>query len=184
METIWSLLGSELVFWFCALSGTALFAIQLILNLLGTSNEEIGGEDLDAGTFKWLSIQAITGFLMMFGWIGLTCKKEFHLSLALTIILALFGGFISIFAIGSIFRFAQKLKSSGTVFRVEDAIGKEATVYHRIPKIGSGKITLTLNSLSYEIDAISQNGAEIPSFAQVQIIKKIDEKTVLVTRCL
>ena len=86
----------------------------------------------------------------------------------------------SIFLIGTLFRFAEKLKSPGTVFRIEEAVGKEAVVYHRIPQMGSGKITLSLHNFSYEIDAVSEHSKEIPSFARVQVVKKLDDKTVLV----
>ncbi|MDP1607821.1 MAG: hypothetical protein Q8L98_00730 [Chlamydiales bacterium] len=169
------LVGSDPVFGYCALLGTSLFAIQLILNFL------IGDVEGDGVLqFKWLSKQALTGFLMMFGWIGLTCKKEFQVSMPVTILFAVLGGMVAVFLIGYLFALAKKLKSEGSVFRLEEAIGKEATVYQRIPKGGSGKITLSLHDLSYEIDAISQLAEEIPSFAQVQIINKVDDKTVLV----
>ena len=59
-------------------------------------------------------------------------------------------------------------------------IGKEAMVYQRIPKGGVGKITLSLNDLTYEIDAISHQNEELSSFIQVQVLKKSDEKTVVV----
>ncbi|HLB52239.1 MAG TPA: hypothetical protein VJK48_00835 [Chlamydiales bacterium] len=178
---ILQVLGSDPVFWFCALSGTGLFVIQLAFSIFGGG--ELGGEESsggDAGQFKWLSKQAVTGFLMMFGWIGLTCKKETDFSLGIAVALALIGGCFSIFLIGTLFRFAEKLKSPGTVFRIEEAVGKEAVVYHRIPQMGSGKITLSLHNFSYEIDAVSEHSKEIPSFARVQVVKKLDDKTVLV----
>lgn len=171
------------IFWFCALSGTGLFVIQFILNLFGgDTHDNIDDVDggIDSGKFKWLSKQALTGFLMMFGWVGLTCRKEFNYSPMATFITAIAGGTLSIFVTGYIFRLANKLRSSGTVFRVEDAIGKEATVYQRIPKDGVGKISLSLHNLTYEIDAISHHLVELPSFTQVQILEKADEKTVVV----
>ena len=66
------------------------------------------------------------------------------------------------------------------VFRIEDAIGKQATVYQRIPKGGAGKISLSLNNLTYELDAISDHSEELSSFTQVHVLKKADEKTVVV----
>lgn len=175
IQPFFGLAGSDLVFWCSALLGTSLFAIQLILNFL------IGDVEGDGVLqFKWLSKQALTGFLMMFGWVGLTCKKEFQCSLQATVFLAILAGVLAIVLIGYLFASAKKLKSEGSVFRLEEAIGKEATVYQRIPRGGSGKVTLSLHDLSYEIDAISQLAEEIPSFAQVQIINKVDDKTVLV----
>ena len=171
------LVKSDSVFWFCALAGSCLFLIQLILNLFGSSFED---GDLDSSDFKWLSKQALAGFLMMFGWVGLTCTKEFELSKVFSSMIALLCGFISIFVIGFIFKSAKKLSSTGTIFKIEDAIGKEASVYLRIPKGGVGRISISLHHFTREIDAVSHNAEDIPSFAQVQIIKKMDEKTVLV----
>ena len=78
------------------------------------------------------------------------------------------------------FFIAKKLRSPGTVFRIEDAIGKEAMIYQRIPKGGSGKISVSLHHFTYELDAISFEQEDLPSFTFVQIIEKFDEKTVIV----
>lgn len=166
------------LFWFCALAGSGLFIIQFALVLIGIHDHDL--DDGSAYDFKWLSKQAITGFLMMFGWIGLACQKEFELSLFTSSSIASVFGVLTILITGLIFRLAQKLRSTGTVFRIEEAIGKEAAVYHRIPKEGVGKISVSLRDFTHEIDAISLNGEEISSFTQVQIVKKADERTVVV----
>ena len=79
------------------------------------------------------------------------------------------------------FKGARKLHSPGAIFDLEKAIGKEATVYQRIPKSGTGKISVSMDKMLYEIDASSLNGDEIESFSQVLISKKIDDKTLAVT---
>jgi len=168
----------ETIFWFCALSGSGLFIIQFLLNMMGMDSE---GEEHSIQDFKWLSKQAITGFLMMFGWSGLAARKEFALSLPISILIATVIGLITMLITAWIFHLARKLKSTGTVFKLEEAIGKEATIYQRIPKGGSGKISLSMQDMTREIDAISLNGEEIDSFSQVQIIRKADEQTVVVT---
>jgi hypothetical protein len=117
---------------------------------------------------------------MMFGWVGLTCKHEFGLSILATSLIAFLGGLIAIFATALIFKSAKKLRSSGSVFRIEDAVGKQAVVYQRIPKGGVGKISLSLNEMTYEIDAMSHQNEELPSFISVQVLKKSDDKTVIV----
>jgi hypothetical protein len=183
LQTFNDLIEKDSAFWFCALSGSGLFVIQFMLNLLGgdaQDNTSEGGGEIDSSKFKWMSKQALTGFLMMFGWVGLTCRKEFNLSLMATSVTAFAGGTFSAFITNFIFRSAKKLRSSGTVFRLEDAIGKEAVVYQRIPKEGVGKISLSLYNLTYELDAISSHLEEISSFTQVRILKTADEKTVIV----
>jgi hypothetical protein len=169
----------DLLFWFCALAGSGMFLIQFVLSLVGMDGED--AEEGSSQNFKWLSKQAATGFLMMFGWIGLACKNELGYSAPAAMSLAVFAGIAAMFVTGSIFKLSRKLRSTGTVFRIDEAIGKEASVYQRIPKGGSGKISISLRDLTHEIDAISLNGEEVNSFTQVQIIKKADERTVVVT---
>lgn len=189
------LIRSGSVFWFCALSGSGMFLIQFIINVFGmgdhdnfdtsdVSSDSIheGGQDSqDAKKFKWLSLQTITGFLMVFGWTAITCQNEFGLQDFITIGISLTSGVFTALIIRLIFKLAKKLRSSGSVYRIEDAIGKEGYVYHCIPKGGRGKISISLQNFTHEIDAISHHPEEIPSFIRIKIIDKSDENTVVVT---
>lgn len=181
LQKLTHLANQDAFFWFCALSGSALFAIQLFLTLLGVMDyDDIdGSSDVDAGKVKWLSKQALTGFLMMFGWTALAGKHELGLSQTMTVITSCAAGVLTILVIGWLFKIARKFRSTGTVFRIDDAVGKEAVVYQQIPREGVGKITVSLHNLTHEIDAVSLNG-EIQSFVNVEIVKKLDDKTVLV----
>jgi len=179
-EKLVTLLDKDFFFWFCALSGSGMFIIQSLLTLLGAgeNNDEEGSSD--SIKVRWLSKQAIAGFLMMFGWSALTCKHEFYLQGGASIAIAFVVGLITVLISGFIFKAARKLRSSGTVFKIEDAIGKEAIVYQRIPKDGAGKITISLHHLTHELDAISLGEEELSSFSSVQIINKADDRTVIV----
>lgn len=173
----------EIIYWFVALAGSGLLIIQFALSLLGAHDHDFLEDDnlvIDAGKVKWLSKQGLTAFLMMFGWVGLTCMKEFALSTTVTMMISFTCGIISIFVTGFLFKVAKKLRSSGTVFRIEDAIDKEAVVYQNIAKDGAGKISISLHNLTHEIDAVSLNREDISSFTRVKVIKKADEKTVVV----
>jgi hypothetical protein len=176
------LIPSETFFWFCALAGSGMFAIQFLLNLFGVADHDDldAGDVGDEGKFKRLSMQAISGFLMMFGWTALTCQKEFGFQGLSTISISFAIGLLTIFITSSIFKIAKKLQSSGNVYNLDEAIGKEAFVYHRIPKGGVGKISISLQHLTYEIDAIANNQEELPSFTRVQVIKTKDGNTVVV----
>lgn len=188
------LIKSGSVFWFCALLGTGMFFIQFIINIFGSANQEdfdVGDftdtssnttdHAADARKFKWLSMQAFTGFLMMFGWTALTCQFEFGLTIIPTLGISLAAGVFAAFIIRSIFKLAKKLQSTGTAYRIEDALGKEGYVYHAIPKNGTGKVSLSLQNLTHEIDAVSHNSAELASFTRVKIIEIKDSRTVVVT---
>ncbi len=169
--------GKDAIFWFSAWAGSGLFLIQFVLNLFGMDSE---ADDHSAHDFKWLSKQAITGFLMIFGWVGLAAKREFTLSAPFAIGIATLAGLASMFITAWIFNLISKLHSSGTVFKIQEAIGKEASVYQRIPKDGVGKVTLCLQEMTHELEARSFDGEEIDSFSKVQIIQA-DETIVTVT---
>lgn len=100
-------ISEDAFLWICALAGSGLFVIQFILNLFGALDQELN-EGSDAGDFKWISKQALIGFLMMFGWVALTSRKEFGLSGPLSALLGFGGGLIAIFLTGLIFRSAKK----------------------------------------------------------------------------
>ena len=174
-------LSKDTFYWFCALAGSGMFIIQFLLTLFGIGDD--GADDhghFDAQNFKWLTKQTATGFLMFFGWVGLTCKKELMMSNTVSAVCAVTGGMIAVMVTAFIFKMAKKLRSSGAVFRIEDAIGKDAFVYQRIPKNGLGKISIALNNHTHEIDAMAMTHEEISSFTQVQIVKKMDDKILLV----
>ncbi len=152
-----------------------MFVIQFLLTLFGIGDDQ---DHFDVQNFKWLTKQTVTGFLMFFGWVGLTCKKEFVMTSTLSAVCAVAGGLIAVVVTAFIFKMAKKLRSPGAVFRLEEAIGKEAFVYQRIPKNGLGKISISLNNLTHEIDAMAHE--EISSFTQVQIVKTMDDKIVIV----
>ncbi|MBA3238773.1 MAG: hypothetical protein H0T62_10575 [Parachlamydiaceae bacterium] len=191
IEFLSELIKANSIFWFCALVGTGMFCLQFIISVFaGVDQDSFGisdstdgnGHSLDAKNFKWLSLQAITGFLMMFGWTAITCKTEFGFQTYSTILVSLATGIFAAFIIRSIFKYAKKLQSSGSIYRIEDAIGKEAYVYQSIPKDGVGKVSISLQNFTHEIEAVSLCTEIIPSFTRVKIIEKKDDNTVVVTR--
>lgn len=185
IQYIQELINNDTFYWFCALVGSGMFAIQFVLNFVG-----LGGDSHDmteggwgqALELKWISKQALTGFLMMFGWTALTCRKEFDMHGPWVIVVALLVGLLAFIATGLIFRIAQSLTSTGTVFNIEAAIGKEAVVYQRIPKGGVGKISISIDDITREIDAMEHQHNTVDSFARVQVLSKADSNTVVVKK--
>ena len=147
------------------------------MGVLGSDSEH-DHDFFEDGKFKWLTKQAFTGFIMMFGWVGLTCIHQFFLPPLFSILISTGAGIVASGISSFIFHVARKAHSPGSVFKIEEAVGKEALVYHRIPKGGTGKISISLYDLTHEIDAFCEE--EVPSFVSVQIIKKMDDKTVVV----
>jgi hypothetical protein len=179
-QAIFQFIQEGSVFWLFGSVGFGLFLMQFILSVFGGEQGSEEGSFSDAIRFKWLSKQALTGFLMLFGLSGLTCLKEFGFSPALSVAIAFVVGSITVIVSGVVFKGARKLHSSGHVFNIEEAVGKQAMVYQRIPKNGSGKISINLSEITHELNAISMHGEELDSFTPVKILKKMDEKTVVV----
>ncbi|MBA2368385.1 MAG: hypothetical protein H0V82_05100 [Candidatus Protochlamydia sp.] len=166
-----------------------MFLIQFMINLFGMSDQETGhsvessNDTADVRKFKMFSMQAITGFLMMFGWTAITCQSEFGLPIFQTVVISVASGLFTALIIHSIYKLAKKLQSPGCTYRIEDAIGKEAYVYQSIPKGGAGKISIALNNFTHEINAESDECEELTSFTRVKIIKVKDNQTLIVTPC-
>lgn len=184
------IIRSGSIFWFCALAGSGMFFFQFVISFFSTidqSNFDSGNtidtnsDSSDIRKFKWLSMHAITGFFLMFGWTAITCQNEFKLQNMYTIGISIAVGLMTALIISFIFKFAKKLQSSGSIYRIDDAIGKEAYVYHCIPKDGIGKISISLHNFTHEIDAISYNSEKLSSFTRVKIINKKDDNTVIVS---
>ena len=133
--------------------------------------------------FELISINSLTAFFMMFGWIGLSCYKQFALNSALSIILATVTGIGCMLVTAFLFRAAKKLVSQGVKFNIYDTVGKVASVYLNIPLEGKGRIQISLDGgMTRELDAISKDHEEIGSFQNVEIVEIIDKNTVAVKK--
>jgi len=114
-------------FYYTALLGTGLFVIRFILSLFLSDSDDYDdgdGDFDDAGNIRWFSIQTVTGFIMMFGWAGLTCHREYELNSFVAFAVAFLVGVGAMFVTSYIFKFSKRFKSTGTVFDVEDSIGR------------------------------------------------------------
>jgi hypothetical protein len=79
-----------------------------------------------------------------------------------------------------LFKAAFRLTSRGADYRIEQALGKRAMVYQRIPPNGRGKIQLPLSGLTRDIEAVAEKGVSVPSFADVEVLEVVDARTVKV----
>lgn len=176
----------EVVFWCCALAGTIFLFLRVVLMLFAGDVGEADGGDFDTGSdtaFEMISINSLTAFFMMFGWVGLSCYKQFSFNSALSILSATVAGISCMLVTAFLFRAAKKLVSRGVTFNIDDTVGKVASVYLRIPAQGSGKIQISIDgAMTRELAAISKNHEEIESFQRVEIVEVIDKNTVAVKK--
>lgn len=192
--------SAEKVFWISAVFGTVFFLLRVLMMVIGgfgaESDHDVShdsGQHVEAdghdhsheleGTdtaFKLVSINTMTGFFMMFGWGGLAAYRDFELSALQSIAAALVAGLITMYLTASLFRVALKLTSAGSSFQVNEIVGKVATVYLQIPAQGRGKIQISHDGISRTVEAVSEDGVEIPSFKDVDVVKVVDARTVSV----
>ena len=194
--------GTELVFWLTAILGTVFFFLRVVMMIVGGFGDDVGSdvshadattietdhsgadghqsEDGSDASFKLVSLNSITGFIMMFGWAGLASYLQFHLNDVVSFIIAFVVGLLCMFITASLFKMASKLTSPGARFNINNTIGTAAEVYLRIPDNGTGKVKITVNGESRIVSAVSENKKEIDSFKRVNVVRVVNSDTISV----
>lgn len=179
----------EIAFWVCAIAGTTLFFLKSLLLIVGGMDHELDidsneiaqdGLDSSDAAFKLLSINSITGFFMMFGWVGLACYVQAELIPILSLFGGTIAGLITMYLTAKLFQGARHLISNGSQFIIENTVGKTGSVYQEIPENGSGKIQITVDGITREIDAISADNQSINSFTTIEVVSVLNPTTVAV----
>jgi hypothetical protein len=177
---------TDTMFLCTAVLGTTLFLGRAGLMLAGVGEHHDGVyHDTDTpdgteGSFRVLSIQTFTSFMMTFGWAGLAAMWEYSLSPAASLLVAIVVGGMCLYLTAWLFHKIFSMASEGADFRLEDLVGTTTSVYQRIPADGSGRIQASVGGMTHEIKAISEERVEIPSFELVQVVKVVDSETVSV----
>ena len=182
------------VFVICAAAGGTLFVIQMVLQLMGFMGHGNLDADLDHGgpgdaghssadfSFKVLSMQGMSAFLMMFGLVGLAALKSFAGgSTSISVAAGLVGGVATTWLIGRLFRLANGLQSSGNL-DLSRAVGATGTVYLTLRKGGLGKVTITVTNRLLTLDARSLDEGAIETGTPIVVTRVIDDSTVEVRR--
>jgi len=180
----------QIIFWITALFGTVFFLLKTLLSFTGLVSEEMDQSNvepdaLDHGSdnaFKIVSVHSLTGFLMMFGWVGLACLVQYQFSPLFSVFGALIAGLFMMIVTAYIFKFSALLASPGSTFDTEDLVGRSANVYQKIPADGSGKIHIAVDGTLREVNAVSDKKETIPSFTEVKVVKALNQSTVSVRR--
>jgi hypothetical protein len=146
-----------------------------------------GGDHADHGTthhdsswlFRVVSFRTIVAALAFFGLTGLAANA-YGASPPRTLGIALLAGLAAMYAVYAMMEAMRTLKAEGTV-RIQRAVGKQASVYLRIPpnNSGSGKIHINLQNRTMEYFA-STPGEAIPTGATVVVTDVIGPDTVQV----
>src|SRR5438552_2382425 len=134
----------DLIFWATAFFGTILFCLRLCATVIGgfgqegTDNDDMMFDDGDehyhhTHSLRLFTLHSISGFFMMFGWVGLACIKTLQINHLNALFFSLIAGFATMILTALIFKWSQLLISSGSRFLIKETIGLVGTVYQRIP---------------------------------------------------
>lgn len=190
LKVMGNLTWIEIVYWASAIIGGLLFILRaLALFFVGGNGGDFHG-DYDAGydashgdsdaSFNLLSLQGLSAFFMMFGLVGLALVSS-NLATVWTIIGGVVAGIFTVWVISLIFSIMKNLQSEGTL-RLENAVGKEGTVYLSIPANGIGKVRISIQGSLKVIDAISAKDVEIKTGEIVKVVAISGDQTLIVER--
>jgi membrane protein implicated in regulation of membrane protease activity len=177
----------EYFFLACAVIGGVLFLFRLGLFFLGGGDADIdadipgetGSGDTD-DSFRFLSIQGLSAFFLMFGLVGLALLRE-GVYQAVSLIAGVAAGVFTVWVVSQIFVQMKKLQSDGTL-QMKNAIGQEGTVYLNIPQDGTGQVRITVQGRLRIFDALSANHQPIFTGEGIRVIKLVSGKVLVVEK--
>lgn len=192
--------GTERAFWCFAVFGTVFFFLRVLMMVLGG----FGAADLDGGVdvdlhdhapgahhsdsltssdvaFKIFSLHSITGFFMMFGWVGLACYKQYGLGIGASTGGAFVAGLFTMYVTAMMYKLMLGLASPGATFNIEDMVEKDVTVYLKISAGEVGKVQFSDKGLSRTIEAVSEDKKDIESFETVRVVRVVSPRRVMVS---
>lgn len=201
MQVWWNSLNPVTQFFFVvAIPSTLILLIQTILTLVGIAGgdsdlapDDVGdleplgdGIDLDgdgisdfSADFRMFSVRGIIAFFSVFGWVGVILSQNSHWFI--TFATAIGSGFAAMLIMAYLFYGISKLQASGNI-NYNQAVGRTATVYLRIPadRSGNGKIHIVLSDSLVEMNAITDRNQQIKSGDLVRVEKVLEGNIALV----
>ena len=189
MDLFNSLEPLQKFFWTIACCASLVFIIQTIMTFIGLGTDA----DVDAGPMDGsvdsiedgalsgvFSFRNLVNFLLGYGWAGVLLIDDLEKRWLLQLV-AIAVGVLFVLAFVFMFRQVMKLSHDGS-FKMSEAVGLKADVYLRIPaaRSGRGKVQLSVKGSVHEIDAVTDNDAEIPTGGQVEIVEVLGDDLLLV----
>ena len=144
----------------------------------GSGHEGLDNSDL---CFHYISIQGLTAFFMMFGWVGLALVYESGFPAWIATAGGMAAGVLTVWILAQMFRFASGLQCDGTM-RVRRALGSGGTVYLRIPAEGTGQVQVEIDGRLHVRDAISSKKEEIKTGEQITVVWVQDNGVLIVEK--
>jgi membrane protein implicated in regulation of membrane protease activity len=171
----------------CAVVGGIIFLFRLALFFLGGGDADVEadmpGEGASGDTddsFRFLSVQSLSAFFLMFGLVGLSLVRE-GVHEIISLIAAAAAGVFTVWVVSQIFVQMKKLQSDGTL-RMENAIGQEGTVYLNIPEHGTGQVRVPVQGSLRIFDAVSADHQPIFTGEGIRVTKIVSGKVLVVEK--
>lgn len=189
MDFFNSLETSQKFFWAIAVCASLVFVIQTVLTFVGLGADtdvdagpmdSAGDVTEDGGLNGVFSFRNLINFLLGYGWAGVLLDETIANPLLLQLTAIVVG---LLFVLAFVFMLSQVMKlSHDGSFRLSESVGLTADVYLRIPaaRSGRGKVQVSVKGSVHEIDAITDNDAEIPTGGQVKILEVAGDDVVVV----
>jgi hypothetical protein len=168
------------IYLICAVAGATVLVIRFIMMMVGLDGDTIPHDvDLDhdgimdagdghGGGVTFLSLQSIAGFFTMFGLVGMGLLQVEAGSLW-SLLGAVAAGAFTAWCTGMIFLGMRRLQSDGTLV-LENAIGKNGTVYLTVPEKGTGSVNVPVQGSMRTLDAVSEKGVRIPTGSLIKVV--------------
>lgn len=178
----------DTVYLICATVGGTVLLIQTLMLVFGASGDATDADHVEAhdahasgeGFLKWLSLKTLVAFVTFFGLAGLASRRAGIDDLSALGIGAAAGG-AALWVVAWLMAVLAQLQTQGNA-KLENAVGKEAVVYLRIPAAATarGKVTVEVQDRTLECDAVTR-GTEIPTGARVRVLALRDAETLEVS---
>ncbi len=190
-------------FFVIATIATLILFIFLILMMFGVHGDTFDGS-IDGGSFdhdfsdahmdiyndeplssfagmKLFTMRGILTFFSIGGWVTFLVNQS--ASIFWSLIAGFFAGLFAAILLAYTFKQVMKLEMEGNL-KYENALGKTGEVYIRVPasRNGKGKVNMLLQERFVEIDAITNEEADLKTGTRVIISGIENESTVIVKR--
>ena len=180
----------EKVLWAIAIPATIILFFQLVLVLIGGDVDGDMDAEMDTDmevegdhgvSFQFFSLKNVVAFFTVFSWAALACL-DLGMSKPLSLGLAFIAGLLMMLVMASIFYYASKLTSSGSL-NMKNAIGAMGEVYLTIPanKSGFGKVQVKIQGALREMDAITEDQEEIAT-GRIVVVSEVTSNNVLIVK--
>ena len=179
----------ERVYWIIAGVASAIFLVLLVITLLGGDSDTVEGDvdtEIEGDTgihFQFLSFKNLIGFLTIFGWSGIAALHA-ELPKFAVVLISVICGLLMMLAMASLFYYLAKLQSSGTL-KLINAINQVGEVYLTIGANRSkiGKVSITVQGTLRELDALTEENADLHQ-GNVVRVSKITDNGILIVELL